>query len=633
MIIRMSKVEILGPKQIAEQVLESLRQCGTLHLEQEPDRDRKRPLTCLADNPEVLSKQLHYQDAQEAITAILKLLPESRSRLTYLNNAALLQSLLALSNKHLKQLTLLQHQTQTLQDSLQSLRQHIELFRTLQPLLHDRILNHHLSMVAIKMTASTALQNLREELSRQFDGEYELFSCPMNDEALAIAVLLPRTHSAKLQVLLANAQLPEHYQTDNQNYASLEEYIEDLDVKIHHIESAILVAEKEHLAFQNRWGPYYSSCRDWLEERIAIHAAHSGIHETDMCFAINGWMPSNQVEQLRTSLEEMFSGKVTLHELKIHTQEMEDVPIILQNPRYFKPFEIFTRLLPLPRYTSIDPTPFLGIFFPIFFGMILGDAGYALILLCAGIVGYFFSSNRALLQDACRVLTVCAGYTALFGLLYGEFFGEQGAHLIGLSPLIMSRSGTLMPMLYFTLAVGGFHILMGLTLGAFKSLLLRHAKESVFRFLSLLVVGASITIGLTFFYPEAGGLRTPLMIAIGITLPVLIITGGFLAPLEMLKHIGHIISYTRIMAVGMTSVMLAYVANRLAGEAGTLAAGIAVAFLLHLFNLLLGIFAPTVHALRLHYVEFFSKFYESGGRQYTPFKATRQQEKGELWKT
>ncbi len=88
----------------------------------------------------------------------------------------------------------------------------------------------------------------------------------------------------------------------------------------------------------------------------------------------------------------------------------------------------------------------------------------------------------------------------------------------------------------------------------------------------------------------------------------------------MLKSIGNIISYARIMAVGLTSVLLAYVANNLAGATGSVIVGIFVGILLHGFNIILGIFAPTVHSLRLHFVEFFSKFVESGGRRFRPLE-------------
>jgi V/A-type H+-transporting ATPase subunit I len=110
----------------------------------------------------------------------------------------------------------------------------------------------------------------------------------------------------------------------------------------------------------------------------------------------------------------------------------------------------------------------------------------------------------------------------------------------------------------------------------------------------------------------------PIIIAILIATPFLFFFGGILAPLELLKSIGNIISYVRIMAIGLTSVLLAYVANRIAGEMGDVVVGVALAALLHILNLILGVFSPTIHSLRLHYVEFFSKFVESGGKKFDP---------------
>jgi V/A-type H+-transporting ATPase subunit I len=109
-----------------------------------------------------------------------------------------------------------------------------------------------------------------------------------------------------------------------------------------------------------------------------------------------------------------------------------------------------------------------------------------------------------------------------------------------------------------------------------------------------------------------------MLTGIFILILLLFCTGGLLAPLEALKHLGNIISYARIMAIGLTSVLLAHVANHLAGTAGSIWLGVLIGILLHGFNVVLGIFAPTIHGLRLHYVEFFSKTMEKGGREFTP---------------
>jgi len=232
------------------------------------------------------------------------------------------------------------------------------------------------------------------------------------------------------------------------------------------------------------------------------------------------------------------------------------------------------------------------------------------------------------MRQAGEILLVSSIYTIVFGVLYGECFGEVGTRLFGLRPSI-DRQTSLVPMVYFSLAVGSAHVVVGLVLGVFSALRGRQTKEAVLKSLSILVVICVAGILASYFAPVAALVRRPLITAVLVIIPILILTGGFLAPFELLRYFGNIISYVRLMAVGLASVLLASIANRLAGAAGSVWIGIAVAILLHAFNILLGVFAPTVHALRLHYVEFFSKFMEPGGKDFKPLKTREKQNEGE----
>ena len=145
-------------------------------------------------------------------------------------------------------------------------------------------------------------------------------------------------------------------------------------------------------------------------------------------------------------------------------------------------------------------------------------------------------------------------------------------------------------------------------------------KEAYYKLLSIVVIVGLITVLTSLFGVLPLGLARPVVIAIMVLTPLLFFTGGILAPLELLKSIGNIISYVRIMAIGLTSVLLAFVANRLVGLSGDVVVGVVVAGLLHILNIILGVFSPTIHSLRLHYVEFFGKFLEHGGRKFEPLK-------------
>jgi V/A-type H+-transporting ATPase subunit I len=286
---------------------------------------------------------------------------------------------------------------------------------------------------------------------------------------------------------------------------------------------------------------------------------------------------------------------------------------------YFKPFENFTRLLPLPSYTSYDPTPFIGIFFPLFFGLILGDAGYGILLLLLSIIMHRISRKKQILQDAITILRVCSLYAIIFGLLYGEVFGDFGQIFLGIRPLFFDRQKNIIPMLFFAIAVGLAHITLGLVLGFVGAVKHHTKKEAAVKLLNIIMILLIVALIITFLDAFPQLLKRPLVLAILILCPLLLFSGGLLAPLELLKNIGNIISYARIMAIGLTSVLLANVANQLSGLTGDIVLGIIVGGIIHLISIVIGVFSSSIHSMRLHYVEFFDKFIELGGRKYKPF--------------
>jgi V/A-type H+-transporting ATPase subunit I len=172
------------------------------------------------------------------------------------------------------------------------------------------------------------------------------------------------------------------------------------------------------------------------------------------------------------------------------------------------------------------------------------------------------------------------------------------------------------------------HILIGLVLGAVSAVRRRHSREAVGRGASAVSVALIVVTLLAVADVLPKGFFTPAVIGLLVAFSVLVVAEGIVAPIELLSTVGNVLSYARIMALGVASVMLAVVANRMVGAIGSTAVGIVFALVFHLVNFAIGLFSPTIHALRLHYVEFFGKFYSPGGVRYQPFTGGWTRESG-----
>jgi V/A-type H+-transporting ATPase subunit I len=344
-----------------------------------------------------------------------------------------------------------------------------------------------------------------------------------------------------------------------------------------------------------------------------------------MTFVLEGWIPASEFERVKTTLYTAV-GDALLVQLLPFTKDMNKrAPVVLQNPRVAKPFESLVNLLALPRYGHIDPTRLMAFFMPVFFGMILGDVGYGLLLLALSL-GLIRKYKKGVLHDVLAVLAMGSGWGIVFGFLFGEAFGTLGEEL-GMKPLWFARTDASMVLnlLVMTVAVGAVHVTLGLILGVWEAVQIRSRSHLLERGGMLIgLISLFFLVGvLANLLPK--GFMTPAVAGIIVGIVLLGASMGWLGvlmgPIEFIGLIGNVLSYLRIAAIGLASVYLAKVANDIAGIIGNVVVGMIVAILIHALNLALGAFSPTIHSLRLHYVEFFRKFYEGGGRRYEPFKS------------
>lgn len=624
MIVRMSKVEIAGPKAMRNDLLALLQESGMFHLEPEvrgfiSKADEAFIRSMLPDEKE-LSERLFLENLSAKISELLSYLPHIEVRTSYIEPFAVIDLIAKSVKKHSEACRSLYERRETLRKEFDEFNRYAQFLSTIEGLFKDVEKTPDLEFIGLTIKEPAKTDALRRLLASLTGGRFELTTAPSSDGTAVALITVEKSFNEKIKKALSDERIPEISFPPSFSSLAFPAKIKYLRERVYVISQDISGINNELEKFTCRWKPIYIQVSEWVNGRLSLLRASASVFESGSCFFIYGWMPADDFKKAGEIVEKRFGGMVVVQEKEIREEDLERVPVVIKNPRYFEPFEIFVRFLPLPRYSSMDPTPFIGIFFPVFFGMILGDAGYAVILFALSLFMMKRYSKARNVKNAFQILSVSSFYAFFFGLLYGEFFGELGHSLFGLEPICIERRTAVIPMLYFALTVGIVHVILGLILGFITSLKRKMKKEAIYRFLNLVIVICILFLVSAFFDIFPALLTRPVIITILVLTPLLLFTGGLLAPLELLKNIGNIISYARIMAIGLTSVLLAFVANRLAGMMGNIVIGITVAVLLHTLNIILGVFSPAIHSIRLHYVEFFTKFIEPGGRKFEPIK-------------
>lgn len=383
--------------------------------------------------------------------------------------------------------------------------------------------------------------------------------------------------------------------------------------------------------------------QDYFRIRADKYRVINELDYTRHTFVLTGFIPEEDCQKL-----ENLCNRVSTCYIEFEDADENEAPVKLKNSKFAKPAESIVNMYSPPSHSDIDPTSFLAFFYYFFFGMMFSDAGYGLLMIVAIAIVLKVCKPNPTMKNNLKLFQYCGVSTLIWGLVFGSIFGDAPAvminHFTG-SSLTMAQIlpwPTLDPqkdaltLMIVSIAFGLVHILVGMGCKFYICFKNKDYKAAFFDtgLWMLLLVGIAVL--------ATGMFTTEIVTYIGAAIAVLCavglvltqgrdkkgfgkVVGGLASLYDITGYVSDLLSYSRLLALGLTTGVMAQVFNMLSTMFGTSPISIiplAIIFLVgHAINIGLNALGSYVHTMRLQYVEMFSKFYEGGGKQFEPFSA------------
>ena len=577
MLQQMKRIQVIGPKPVFNRVVDLLYQEGTLHLEDvsrsvSPDEIPldKVVLDTAGDVALVLGK----------INGIFSTLPNVSDDPTHLDEIrktlqsqsheqVLLRAQDIIRNLETTTRTLASRKSE-LTLTITALNRYSKVLVILQPLEREipMLEGFEVTILLIQKEHGEVVELIKKELDIITSNQFEMTSTSVDAETLAAIMIFNKRYSEQVHsfiysVNVNEVRLPREYM--GKPFFEMFAMIEESKLQA---SDEIKKIDEDLLSLASDWHQELVVLKKALEDMNDELGAFSNFALSEYTFVIMGWIPKKKLHKVKKSLSDVFSDRVVVKELDTTEKDMEGAPVFYDNPRWVKPFEMIMQLVSPPRYREIDPSPVLAIFFPLFFGIMVGDIGYGIVILLIALLIKKMYGTIAFAASVADILIISSIPTIIFGYLYGEFFGDFGEMMGWLHPvhflgITWNRVEAMIPMLILAISIGVIHVLLGLVIGMRNAIIMKSRKHlSEKAGMILMLIGIIILMGmLAGVVPDIW--IYPTIILMVIALPLILYGAGVFGAIEVMSTVGNILSYARLMAIGMASVILAMVANKL----------------------------------------------------------------------
>jgi V/A-type H+-transporting ATPase subunit I len=414
-----------------------------------------------------------------------------------------------------------------------------------------------------------------------------------------------------------------------------QQIISNADARLLTIESERESIKKDLKAVAEQWDDEILALKEQLENEKEKNEILSSFVQTKDAYVLEAWVPVNDTEKVEQLVEKSSDGHCAFETIEVEGTDDEDVPILQQNGWYAKPFEYLVDMYSPVRYNAMDPTIFVAITFPFFFGFCLTDAIYGLMV---SLIGVVLLKGLGKVKESMRsfgwILIWSGLWAVILGLLTNGFLGDFPEKFANYRlPTVFAPVEAFKhpdTILIIAIAIGLIYTNIGFILGAINNFRYGNVKEAIGSQLCWFVLQAGIiflVLGLKFGFGLPGIIIGAILIIA--TLAMLIYANGAYGVMDVFGFMGDVLSYARLLALCLATGGIAMTVNILANMIDQMVpfVGIILAIFIfifgHIANFMFQVLGAFINALRLNYVEFFSQFFMEGKGKFEAFKAKR----------
>ncbi|MBI2425477.1 MAG: hypothetical protein HYV27_21810 [Candidatus Hydrogenedentes bacterium] len=639
MIAKMTRVEVVFLRSELEDIVPFLQEQGVMHLEDVPLAVEEFP-GFLHRVHLPAPKKAELDRLQELATRLKETLPLLSRTASAPEIAKVASAVAAWDERQQQQKTRFWHRNLrslgrrklNVQDNIELVRQYGAILTAVAPVLAANSVTLGVNGRAMLLDGYTAegLESLEKKLVASIGPECSFVKHPFGRNKVIGVISHPKEKGAHVSAFLEKEGVMQvNTPEESMKASSVSQMLHNIERRIGELQSDLDEILTKIQIFSEQHGAEIGAFERFLNDRIKQLDVTNKFAQSKMVAVIHGWVPAASVEQLAKVLRRDFGDRAALGTLPMDEVDLHRIPTLRDNHPIFKPFELIMGFMKPPTYGSFDPTWLVAVSFIIFYGFILGDAGYGLILIAIGAWVKSKWGHIKPLYDGMTIFQWMGASSVLFGLIYLEIFGNFVEKLTGW-PALFHRAHETDALLYMGIAFGAIHIPLSLILGireGYHHHHTKHAEEKLGMFLGLIALATAVASGAGYFPLGAAlGYFLAALLA-GTALFYLVKSMGVMAAMGVMEVIGltaNVLSYSRLMALGIASIAFADIANDLpnmlgGGPIGYLI-GIPMALAVHVLNIGIGVFSPTIHSLRLNFVEFLPKFYAPEGKDYEPFR-------------